>query len=195
MYSFILNLESDVLDDSEDEFEDQYRESHNLIANLEKQRMQKFKETASFREALEEAVNQEKERLIQDEMERIYDEAKQSIQEQLESETFASKETRRTTTKATKANQKTTQEIVIRYNEEFIDEDEFNPLETIEDAQENNDMFMIDSEPEFHEMKYEPRSPNHRQNYMVLDSGDVALSEDIDYYPTEMMSEDDALNG
>lgn len=195
----IVNIaESNVLDDSEDEYEGQYEESHSIIASLDKQRNQNFTETPAFREALDEAVNQERQRLVHDEMERIYNEAKQNVEEQLESEVGSVKKdcsTSRTNPTARKANN----EIMIRYSDDFADA-EFNEVESMEgemepDLNEPTDMFIIDNESEFHEMKYEPPSPINRQNYMVLESGDVALTDGNEYYSADMVSEDDLQNG
>lgn len=193
------------MDDSEDEFEAQYDESNNIIGELDRHRdnVKHITSTKEFRKALVEAVQQEKQRLLQDEMERIYIEAKQNVDEQIESERAKIKmqNTRKSTRNVKKEHEQPPQqseEFLLGYNdEEFVEDDEL-LMDNI-DAQETNDkdneIYLVDTDLDFEVGKTEPQSPSASQSYMVLESGDVALTEDVDFYQGDIQSEDDNQNG
>lgn len=195
------------MDESEDEFEGQYDESNNIIAELDKHRSggNKIASTKEFKRALNEAVEQERQRMLQDEMDRIYGEAKQNVDEQLESERVKLKaQTPRKSTRNIKKDHQQpppqAEEFLISYNDnddEFIEEDE--TLMDTGDAPDLNDnaneIYLVDSDLDFEIAKTEPQSPNASQSYMVLESGDVALAEDVDFYQGDDQSDDDSQTG
>lgn len=202
-------IDSDILDDSEDEFEGQYDESNNIIAELDRHRGggNKIESTKEFKRALNEAVEQERQRILQDEMDRIYVEAKQNVDEQMESERVKVKpqNTRKSTRNIKKDHHQPappppSDDFLMPYNdndEEFIEEDE--TVMDTGDAQDLNDspneIYLVDSDLDFEIAKTEPQSPSASQSYMVLESGDIALAEDVDFYQGDGQSDDDSQTG
>lgn len=197
--------DSHVFDDSDDEFEDQYEESNRIIADLDKRNLRNIRSSENFKKALATSVAKERQRILQDEMERIYAEAKQLADEQLqqENEQIIVKPEIRRVRKELRRKITSDDELIVRFNDEMDDDDDEDDEENVivhndsHETEQDDDLYFVENENTFEVTKFEPRSPSGSQNYTVLDSGDVALSESVDYYEdeNEMMMEEDSQHG
>lgn len=138
-------------------------------------------------------------------MERVYAEAKQLADEQLRNENDQNNvelEVRRER-KELRRKIATDDELIVRFNDDMDDEeDDEDALLMHNDSHDidmqDDDLYFVENESTFEVTKFEPRSPaSGSQSYTVLDSGDVALSESVDYYDdeNEMLMEEDSQHG
>lgn len=186
-----------MFDDSDDEFEEEYVESNRILADFDKTKSSSepgtdITETETFKQALADAIDLVKEQIIQTETDRIYKEAKDNYEQS------AKDNQAKVTTinvKSRNAKGRPGDEFIVQYNaseDEFVEEEEM-LLDSIEpndeDANEDSHMIFVEEQEEQFEPKFVP--VKETKSYMVLESGDVALSEDIDYYEGDMSLDED----